>query len=60
MISISFFVFFDKVHNNGSIFILFQFIFDPPLSNILNGIVSMLLAIFFIRNGVNKKWPKVN
>jgi hypothetical protein len=60
ILSISFFVDINKEQETGGIFALFQLVFEPPVSNILNGIVLMLLAIFLIRNGVNKKWPKVN
>ena len=44
----------------GGLFGFLEIIFDPPASNILSGSISLLLAMFFIKNGINKKWPKIN
>jgi hypothetical protein len=60
ILSISFFIDINKEQEAGSIFKVIQIVFEPSTSNIVNGIISMLLAIFLIRNGINKKWPKVN
>ena len=55
-----FFIDIDKPVNAGGVFQLFQFVFDLPLSNILNGIVLLLLAAFFIINGIYNKNRKEN
>jgi hypothetical protein len=57
--STSFFIDINKEYPAGSIFRMFQFFFEPPISNIINGSITLLLAIFLIWNGVNKKWPKI-
>lgn len=44
----------------GDLFYFEHKIFGTKYPNIVNGIIFLVITILLIRNGINKKWPKVN